>query len=616
MDTKFDFIENNIISFSIPQDVDFDKIEKDDPEKKMVIIQSSPSNIELHYSRFGVSKIQRYNPLYSLFFNLTENNYNNVFFNHRYQFRSLIELYDTTTNKIVAKESFVKFAPLLDPLRYMTGAYNLKDPRLKTLPTIQSNTTTCYTKYLSVMNASYIDNFFCFLSNVLLDNFGCINCIGYYGSFLGIQKIYKIAVEDDLEYLSGSEFFRENVNDLFFIENGEICESDDEADIMRVSRNHKPKLEICDDGDDALIDDICIKNEEPSVVDNTERCSNVMTSIYEKSQSEDEEPEEEEEEEDEDGENEDDEEDSEDDEDDSENDEEDEDKDEDKDEENEENKEDENSKNSEDDSDESTDSDSNGNYSDCETVAYISDYPVQMICLEKCENTFDYLLEKELLDEEQCIAALMQIIMSLVIYQKTLSLTHNDLHTNNIMYIKTNKEFIYYKYSHTYYKVPTHGRIFKIIDFGRSIYRFKNKIFFSDCFEKGGDANGQYNIEPFLNKKKTVVEPNFSFDLCRLGCSIYDFIFDRNKETDIKKMSPFKRLIFEWCLDDNKNNFLYNKRGNERYPGFKLYKQIARLKNNSQPNQQLKRQIFKQYVCDECDRSADIIDIDKIPIMI
>ena len=29
-----------------------------------------------------------------------------------------------------------------------------------------------------------------------------------------------------------------------------------------------------------------------------------------------------------------------------------------------------------------------------------------------------------------------------------------------------------------------------------------------------------------FDDKKNIVEPNFSFDLCRLGCSIYDFIIE------------------------------------------------------------------------------------------
>jgi hypothetical protein len=68
-------------------------------------------------------------------------------------------------------------------------------------------------------------------------------------------------------------------------------------------------------------------------------------------------------------------------------------------------------------------------------------------------------------------------------------------------------------------------------------------------------------------------------------------------------MSPFKRIVYEWCMDDTKRNFLYTKNGNERHPGFNLYKKIARNKNNSQPIQELKKRIFKQYRCDACDTS-------------
>jgi hypothetical protein len=119
-----------------------------------------------------------------------------------------------------------------------------------------------------------------------------------------------------------------------------------------------------------------------------------------------------------------------------------------------------------------------------------------MICLEKCENTLDYLLENELIDEPKCISALMQIVMTLIVYQKTLSRI-TILHTNNIMYIETDKEFIYYTHNQIHYKVPTYGRIYKIIDFGRSIYRFKNKMFYSDCFEKHGTQTGSTTANRF-----------------------------------------------------------------------------------------------------------------------
>ena len=37
---------------------------------------------------------------------------------------------------------------------------------------------------------------------------------------------------------------------------------------------------------------------------------------------------------------------------------------------------------------------------------------------------------------------LFQIIMILITYQKIFNFTHNDLHTNNVMFIKTDKKYL------------------------------------------------------------------------------------------------------------------------------------------------------------------------------
>ena len=47
--------------------------------------------------------------------------------------------------------------------------------------------------------------------------------------------------------------------------------------------------------------------------------------------------------------------------------------------------------------------------------------------------------------------------------------THNDLHTNNIMFIETEKKYLIIDIKKLY-RVPTFGKIYKIIDFGRAIY--------------------------------------------------------------------------------------------------------------------------------------------------
>ena len=92
------------------------------------------------------------------------------------------------------------------------------------------------------------------------------------------------------------------------------------------------------------------------------------------------------------------------------------------------------------------------------------------------------------------------------------------------------KKYLYYKFTDKHYKIPTFGKIYKIIDFGRAIYNFKGKLLCSDSFSKDGDASTQYNCEPFLNNSKPRLEPNNSFDLCRLGCSLFDFIMDYDDE--------------------------------------------------------------------------------------
>ena len=206
--------------------------------------------------------------------------------------------------------------------------------------------------------------------------------------------------------------------------------------------------------------------------------------------------------------------------------------------------------------------------------------------------------------------------MILTTYQKAFSFTHNDLHTNNIMYNTTDVKYIYYKKN--YYKVPTFGRIFKIIDFGRAIYKFDGKIFCSDSFQPGADAATQYNTEPYFNDKKPRLEPNYSFDLCRLACSIFDYVIDDLDEIeDFEKCEPIVKIIYDWCLDDSGINILYKNNGVERYPDFKLYKMIARCVHNHTPQAQLERTEFKNYIVSKNKVPSDqiIINIDSIPAL-
>ena len=249
--------------------------------------------------------------------------------------------------------------------------------------------------------------------------------------------------------------------------------------------------------------------------------------------------------------------------------------------------------------------------------ATINVFPTNIICLENCERTLDDLIMDDSLVEDEWASIFMQIVMTLLVYQKCFSFTHNDLHTNNVMYNTTDKKYIYYKFNKLYYKVPTFGRVMKIIDFGRSIYKYDKHIFCSDSFQPGSDAATQYNTEPYFVDEKPRLDPNFSFDLCRLGCSIFDYLVeDLDKVDELAKKSPIVNLINEWCTDDKGQNILYKSNGDERYPDFKLYKMIARGVHKHTPSSQLDRELFSQYVVNRSGipKKGSIINIDKIAV--
>jgi len=566
------------------------------------------------YSPFNISGLQHYNPVYSCFFELNETNVGRTTLKHKYAIHDLDTVSDTETGELVPKPVFIKFSPLLDPIKYMIGKYNASDNAIRTLPALPSadSVSVCHDKLADRNNASYIDCFFSYLSSQLLHRHGLVNAVDFYGSYLGIQEKYKMNISDDIEYLCTSRYFNENVGKLFKISE-EIPSNGNYGD---GSRGNKPRINIQGslkshnisliDLDIVEIDDQTgasetskMENQVESVIEDAPKSSEEI--IYEKSCSrsstessdssnnsslnystDDSDSEAEADEEA---------------------------VDDDEDKEDEEN----------DDAESAEEGDGHSEEEESEDedrlFSYMDNFPVQMICLEKCEGTIDELFEKGELSKREGAAALMQIIMTLIAYQRAFSFTHNDLHTNNIMFVSTEAEYLYYRYNKKTYQVPTYGRIFKIIDFGRSIYRFGGKTFCSDSFAPGGDAATQYNCEPYMNEEKARLEPNPSFDLCRLGCSIYDFLIEDESEDE---MDTFQKTIYRWCCDDNRKNILYKRDGEERYPNFKLYKMIARNVHNHSPQVQLDYPFFSQFALSakelkKVGKTAAAIDIDGIP---
>lgn len=581
--------------------------------------ENTEHDILNNYSPFNISGLQHYNPIYSCFFELNDTNVERTTLKHKYAIHDLQTVSDTETGELVHKPVFIKFSPLLDPIKYMIGKYNTSDDSIRTLPPLPNAIQKCHEKLDNRNNASYTDCFFSYLSSQLLHRHGLVNAIDFYGSYLGVQEKYKMNISDDIEYLCTSRYFNENVGKLFKISE-EIPSNGNYGD---GSRGNKPRLNIqgsLKTHNISLIDldvvDLGNENYSGPISEvSREQCSSDISTececettlpenptepgevIYEKSSSHSLTESSESSNDsslnystDDDDNNGDDEEGSGDDE--------------------------EGSGDEESDREESQSDESNSEDEEEDVLfSYMDNFPIQMICLEKCEGTIDELFEKGALSKREGAAALIQIVMTLIAYQRAFSFTHNDLHTNNIMYVTTKAEFLYYRYNKKTYKVPTYGRIFKIIDFGRSIYRFGKHTFCSDSFAPGGDAATQYNCEPYINEEKARLDPNPSFDLCRLGCSIYDFLIEDETEDD---MDTFQKTVYRWCCDDNRKNILYKKDGEERYPNFKLYKMIARSVHKHSPQAQLDYPFFSQFALSakevkKMTKDLVVMDIDGIP---
>ena len=533
---------------------------------------------EFEYSPYKITELQCYNPILSDFIN-TGDAADTVTLNHPYH---IIDLNTVSKNSetIERRPVHVKFSPLLDPLRYMIGKYDLTNNKTIALPKPTGDETTNITKILSKNNASYVDNFFCFLSSKVLESHGFLHGLEYYGSFVGIQDKYKMNIIDDFDYLQSSDFFKENIGKYF-----KVTDNDADSYVGGGSRGNKPKITIPSgkhnttdisviDLGDSIEEVIDLGVTEIEEVYEKQSNHSSSTSSYDSSNNSETNYSSDEENDSENGE-----------------------------------------KEEDDEEAWETESESNSVSSGDEEEAvysYIDNYPIQMICLEKCHGTLDELFMKNKINDKNGASILFQIIMILLTYQEKFHFTHNDLHTNNIMFTNTDIKFLYYKYGGKTYKVPTHGRIFKLIDFGRSIYKFQNNLYCSDSFFTGGDAATQYNFEPFMNNKKPRLDPNYSFDLCRLGTSIYDFIIEDDHKPS--QLDELQKTILRWCKDDNDKNILYKRDGSERYPGFRLYKMISRTVHQHTPEEQLKQPYFSQFQVDSVEEGAVLMDIDAIPV--
>ena len=568
---------------------------KEDNHKLYKCLEENPE--------FGISEPQNYIPLYNCYFALSPSNCNNIVLNHKWRLQTL---YAQETNNIFTgsvktdnnekekRKVFLKFSPLLDPIKYLLGKYDIADAALLKLPAFDAS-LPCHPKARDYNNAAYVDSFFTYLSSKMLHDHGFIHGLDFYGSFIAHKKDFRINIIDDIDYLNDSVFFRKNDKILYELEDIDIDELNSDT------RNYKKKLNFDSSAPlleiefdevvptamepaeaqetiaeivtlDLITDLVDKKSMSLSKSRHTESCSSRSSNSSAEEDNEadasagatesDEEAGASATE----------------------------------------------SGDEEDASETDEDSESDDDDEEESLIAKIKTFPVQVIALEHCDNTLDQLMTSGDITSEMWDSVVLQILFSLIVFQNAFGLTHNDLHTNNVMYTETDKKFFYYKINHVYYKVPTYGKLFKIIDYGRAIYKFRGQTLCSDSYHPEGDAATQYNCEPYFNDKKPRLEPNMGFDLCRLGCALYDFLTDEPKTKIIQ-------IMLDWVKDDKGRNILYKKNGDERYPDFKLYKMIARTANNHVPHKVLNNPYFDKFIVPkkEIKKQTQVIDLDAIP---
>jgi hypothetical protein len=230
--------------------------------------------------------------------------------------------------------------------------------------------------------------------------------------------------------------------------------------------------------------------------------------------------------------------------------------------------------------------------------AIFKDAPIQVTAMEKCEGTM-YKLFKENTELYKRCAWMAQVIFALTFAQRSFGFVHNDLHVMNVMYVPTDKEYFYYGLAGKTYRVPTYGKLIKIIDFDRATFSVKlpkmkeSKFFMSDQFHQEEEAGGQYNIAPFYNPKYPEVKPNPSFDLVRLATSMFWDCFP-NGPSEEYTTNPLYTMFMQWLTLPDGRSILFKDVStgdlSERYRGFQLYKAISRYcRDTAVPRKQIEK---------------------------
>lgn len=207
--------------------------------------------------------------------------------------------------------------------------------------------------------------------------------------------------------------------------------------------------------------------------------------------------------------------------------------------------------------------------------------PVNLCLMEKLDNTLDDLLDDGYdMCETEWFSMFFQVAFGLAIAQKYFNFVHNDLHSSNVMFKATPAKNLYFQVANEYYKIPTYGKITKIIDFARGTFKLGENWIFSDQFKDGNDAFGQYDYPVNGNLADCDNKPNPSFDLVRLGTTVI---------TRLESLPVVRKFVEDITLDDYDNSVCYDE------DTFQLYMDIAHHCHNAVPIEVITRPEFERF---------------------
>ena len=178
----------------------------------------------LEESELGIVNSKNYMPIYENYFNLNETNYNSINLNQRFYVSALsgvvdknniqaavVDAFKSTSESltILHKPIFIKFSPLIDPVKYMLGKYESLNVNgdILDIPVLSKLDRKGLLKTNDKNNASYVDAFFSYLSSQVLNCHDFIHGLNFYGSFNAIKKDFYYNVIDDIECLDKNPYF-------------------------------------------------------------------------------------------------------------------------------------------------------------------------------------------------------------------------------------------------------------------------------------------------------------------------------------------------------------------------------------------------------------------------